>query len=37
MGLAGSYFTDQESDLYPLQWKSRVLTIGPLGKSSGLI
>ena len=30
---AGSYFPDQVSNPCPLQWKCRVLTTGPLGKS----
>ena len=30
---AGSQFPNQGWNLQPLQWKSKVLTVGPLGKS----
>ena len=33
---AGSQFPDQGSNLCPLQWKRRVLTTGPPGKSPGV-
>lgn len=33
VGHAGSQFPDQRSNPYPLQWKRRVLTTGPPGKS----
>ena len=29
----GSQFSDQGSNLHPLQWKNGILTTGPLGKS----
>ena len=30
---AGYYFPDQQSNLWPLQWKHGVLTTGPSGNS----
>ena len=31
--LAGFYFSDQRRNSCPLQWKHRILTTGPPGKS----
>ena len=34
---AESWFSDQESNLCPFQWKCRILTIGPPGKALGIL